>query len=147
MPSERLHRVLAGELAELRERGTAKGAEEVFVEVLRAEGDRGPRFRLQGEGERLFVRMNSNSYLGMSLRPEIIAAEEDAARAFGTGPGAVRFISGTYAEHLELESRLAEFHAREAAMIFSSAYATVMSGEVPRKLVWCPELWSALPQR
>ena len=32
----------------------------------------------------------------MALRPEVIAAEEAASRAFGAGPGAVRFISGTY---------------------------------------------------
>jgi glycine C-acetyltransferase len=47
--------------------------------------------------------MNSNSYLGMGLRPEVIAAEEEASRAFGAGPGAVRFISGTYEAHVELE--------------------------------------------
>jgi len=47
------------------------------------------------------------------------------------GPGAVRFISGTYAPHVELEGHLAAFHGREAAMIFSSAYATVLSVVVP----------------
>jgi glycine C-acetyltransferase len=75
--------------------------------------------------------MNSNSYLGMGLRAEIIAAEEAAARQFGAGPGAVRFISGTYSTHVELERSLAAFHGREAAMIFSSAYATVLSAIVP----------------
>ncbi|OOO02653.1 MAG: 2-amino-3-ketobutyrate coenzyme A ligase [Chromatiales bacterium USCg_Taylor] len=70
--------------------------------------------------------MNSNAYLGMALREEVIAAEEHAVRAFGAGPGAVRFISGTYAPHVELERRLAAFHGREAALVFSSAYATVM---------------------
>jgi glycine C-acetyltransferase len=54
--------------------------------------------------------MNSNSYLGMSLRPEVIEAEEEAAQRYGAGPGAVRFISGTYDAHVELERRLAEFH-------------------------------------
>ncbi|MGE5411211.1 MAG: aminotransferase class I/II-fold pyridoxal phosphate-dependent enzyme, partial [Clostridiales bacterium] len=73
-----------------------------------------------------FLRMNSNSYLGMSFRDEIIKSEESAAMEFGTGPGAVRFISGTYRPHIELEKRLAEFHGREAAMIFSSAYATMV---------------------
>jgi glycine C-acetyltransferase len=42
----------------------------------------------------------------------------------------VRFISGTYDAHVALEHRLAQFHGREAAMIFSSAYATVLSAIV-----------------
>jgi glycine C-acetyltransferase len=70
--------------------------------------------------------MNSNSYLGLSLHPEVMAAEEKGTQNYGTGPGAVRFISGTYAPHVELEKRLAVFHGRESAMIYSAAYATVM---------------------
>jgi glycine C-acetyltransferase len=75
--------------------------------------------------------MNSNSYLGMGLRPEVIEAEELATARWGAGPGAVRFISGTYAPHIELERALAAFHGRESAMIFSSAYAAVVSVLVP----------------
>lgn len=131
MPLDRLTGVLEAHVAELEQRGTAKGAESVVTEVIRPAGDRGPRFRLAGEGDREFIRMNSNSYLGMSLREEIIAAEEHAAQRYGAGPGAVRFISGTYDVHVELERRLAAFHSREAAMIFSSAYATVLSTIVP----------------
>jgi glycine C-acetyltransferase len=126
MPLDRVTEVLRGQVAELEAKGTAKGAETVVTRVIPPSGDRGPRFLLEGEGEREFIRMNSNSYLGMSLRPELIEAEEEAVRAYGTGPGAVRFISGTYASHIELERKLAEFHGRESAMIFSSAYATVM---------------------
>jgi glycine C-acetyltransferase len=58
-------------------------------------------------------------------------AEEQGTEMFGAGPGAVRFISGTYAPHVELERRLAAFHGRDAGMIFSSAYATVVSTLVP----------------
>ena len=79
-----------------------------------------------GYGDKPFLRMNSNAYLGLSLQEELIRAEEAAVRAFGTGPGAVRFISGTYQPHIALEEKLARFHNREAAMIFSSAYAAVM---------------------
>jgi glycine C-acetyltransferase len=56
----------------------------------------------------------------------VVAADEEAVRRCGTGPGAVRFISGTWGEHVALEARLAAFHGRAAAMLFSSAYATVM---------------------
>jgi glycine C-acetyltransferase len=101
------------------------------VGVKPAEGERGPRFLLAGEGGREFIRMNSNSYLGMGLRPEVIQAEEGATRAYGAGPGAVRFISGTYQQHLDLERELAAFHLREAAMIFSSAYGTILSTITP----------------
>jgi glycine C-acetyltransferase len=75
--------------------------------------------------------MNSNSYLGLALHPKVIAAEAEAAEKYGAGPGAVRFISGTYAPHAELEKRLAEFHGRESAMLFSAAYATMM-GVLPQ---------------
>jgi glycine C-acetyltransferase len=67
----------------------------------------------------------------MGLRPEVVHAEEEATRAFGAGPGAVRFISGTYRQHLDLERELAAFHSRKAAMIFSSAYGTILSTITP----------------
>jgi len=126
MPLDRIERLLADELTALDATGTRKGGEAVITAVRPPSGRHGPRYRLAGEGDRAFLRMNANGYLGMALRAEVIAAEEGAVRAFGTGPGAVRFISGTYAPHVELERRLAAFHGREAAMVFSSAYATVM---------------------
>jgi glycine C-acetyltransferase len=131
MPIDRLTAALQDHVAALEEAGTAKGAETVVVGVRRAEGNRGPRFLLDGEGDKEFIRMNSNSYLGMGLRPEVIEAEERATAEFGAGPGAVRFISGSYASHLALERELAEFHGRDAGMIFSSAYATIVSTITP----------------
>jgi glycine C-acetyltransferase len=131
MGVDRLSEALRAHVAGLEEAGTTKGAETVVVAVKPASGDRGPRFLLQGEGDREFTRMNSNSYLGLGLHPEIVRAEEAATAAFGAGPGAVRFISGTYQAHVDLESKLAAFHERESAMIFSSAYATVVSTITP----------------
>ena len=126
MPFDRIDEVLRSELEALAGEGTLKGVEDVICEVVPATGDLGPRFKLVGHGEKLFLRMNSNSYLGLSLRDELIAAEEEASRRFGTGPGAVRFISGSYQVHVKLEHRLAAFHGRQAGMIYSSAYATTM---------------------
>lgn len=126
MPLDRLTKVLRDHVSELEAKGTAKGAELVVTKAIPPSGNRGPRFLLEGEGEKEFLRMNSNSYLGMSLRPEIMRAEEEGTARYGAGPGAVRFISGTYDVHTELEGALAAFHSREDAMIFSSAYATVM---------------------
>ena len=122
---------MADKLDTLKNKGALKPKEMVITRVGSAEGKKGPRFYIEGFGEKEFLRMNSNSYLGMSLRQEIIEAEEKSARKYGAGPGAVRFISGTYESHVELEKKLARFHNREAAMIFSSAYATVMGTVSP----------------
>lgn len=127
MPLDRLRAVLNAQIAGLEEKGTAKGAESVVCGVIKAQGAKGPRFLLEGEGPREFVRMNSNSYLGLGLREDVIHAEETAAQRYGAGPGAVRFISGTYDTHVALEQKLATFHGREAALLFSAAYATVVS--------------------
>lgn len=131
MPHDRFLSALAADLDTLDARGNPKRHERVIVEVLPPGGGRGPRYRLAGRGDRPFLKMNSNNYLGMNLRAEVVAAEEAATRRFGAGPGAVRFISGTYATHVELESRLAEFHGREAAMIFSAAYAAMVGVFTP----------------
>ena len=124
--SLKVKKVLSAHLDELKRKGTLKGKETVITGIKPAEGEKGPRYFIQGYGDKEFLRMNANNYLGMSLRKEVIEAEEKTAKEFGAGPGAVRFISGTYTPHIELEKKLAEFHNREAAMIFSSAYATVM---------------------
>ena len=126
MPIDKLTHVLDAHVSRLEEEGRAKGEEAVVTRVLPPGGGRGPRFMLRGQGEKLFIRMNSNSYLGMGLREQVIEAEEAGSRAYGAGPGAVRFISGTYEAHTELERKLASFHGRESGMIFSSAYATIM---------------------
>jgi glycine C-acetyltransferase len=126
MAFDRLERVLREALEARSLAGSRKAPESVIVGSLPAEGERGPRCRLAGEDGRAFLRMNANGYLGLADHPEVIAAEERAAREYGAGPQAVRFISGTFAPHVELESRLARFHEREAAMIYSSAYAAIM---------------------
>jgi glycine C-acetyltransferase len=131
MPMNRLHEVLASEIAAMDEKGTRKGAEDVVTQVIAAAGAYGPRYRLAGHGEKDFIKMNSNAYLGMCLRPEVRAAEEKAVQKYGVGPGAVRFISGTYQSHIDLEEKLAAFHSRESGMIFSSAYATTLGVLVP----------------
>ncbi len=126
MPHDRLDAVLHTEVDELGTAGTAKGAESIITEVLPPSSGAGPRYRLAGSDTE-FIRMNSNSYLGLSRHLAVLGAEESATRRFGAGPGAVRFISGTYQAHIELEETLSRFHGREASMILSSAYATVVS--------------------
>ena len=120
----KLNNALRRNVEDLQVTGRDKGAEMVITKIIKAAGDKGPRYIIAGKGEQEFIKMNANSYLGMSMNPEVIAAEEKAAAEFGVGPGAVRFISGTHTPHIQLEKKLAEFHGREAGMIFSSAYVT-----------------------
>ena len=75
MSFDRMDRVLAERLRELEQAGTRKGAETVIVAVLPAEGKRGPRVRIAGEGERLFLRMNANGYLGLADHPAYAVIE------------------------------------------------------------------------
>lgn len=121
----------ADTLAALDKQDSRKGKERIVTAIIPAKADFGPRCLLSGHGNRRFLRMNSNSYLGLSQHPAVIDAAEEAVRHFGAGPGAVRFISGTCLVHKELEEKLARFHGREAGLLMSSAYATVM-GVLPQ---------------
>jgi glycine C-acetyltransferase len=126
MPHDRLDSVLAARVVELEATGTAKGDEYVIDDVLPPADGFSRRYLLDA-AMRGFLRMNSNSYLGLSHHPAVLDAEEQASRKFGAGPGAVRFISGTYRPHRDLEQRLASFHGRNGGIIYSSAYAAVVS--------------------
>ena len=126
MGLKNVEQVLSHILEKLKSEGRSKGKEYIITKVKKAEGEKGPRYFLMGKDEQEFIRMNSNSYLGMSLREEIIQEEEKATKKYGVGPGAVRFISGTFLPHRNLEKKLANFHGRDDAMLFSSAYTTVV---------------------
>jgi len=83
--------------------------------------DPSPKAIIDGKAISIF---NSNDYLGLRHHQALKKAEHEATAKLGTGPGAVRFISGSFAVHRQLEKKLAKFHGRDDAMIFSSAFAT-----------------------
>jgi glycine C-acetyltransferase len=121
MGLEKLDQALNEELRQLGAEGRAKPPERIITAYHPAEGDLGPRYSLKGENQR-FLRMNSNSYLSLSNHPQLIASADRATHACGVGPGAVRFIDGTYSYHTRLEERIARFLDKAAAKIFNSAY-------------------------
>jgi len=118
---QRLNAALVEDVRSLEAEGRAKAPERVIVGYEPGEGSRGPRYRLAGS-ERSFIRMNSNSYLSLSHHPKLVEAADHATHEFGVGPGAVRFIDGTFAHHVELETAIAHFVGKPAAKIFNSAY-------------------------
>ena len=69
--------------------------------------------------------MNANAYLGLSFDDAVMAAE-DRGPALRRRPGRRALHQRHLGAPRALEARLAAFHGREAAMIFSSAYATIL---------------------
>ena len=71
-----------------------------------------------------------NDYLGLSRHPVLIEAARRATAQRGTGSGASRLVTGTDSAVLTLESQLAAWKEKEAALIFSSGYAAAL-GTIP----------------
>jgi len=116
-----LKQVLAEKLGNLKREGRLKGEEKIILDVLPPANGFGRK--VATADSKGLINFASNSYLGLSNDQRLIEAEHEAAIKFGVGPGAVRFISGTQKPHLLLEKKIAALFNREAAMIYSSAYA------------------------
>jgi glycine C-acetyltransferase len=121
MSTAKLDMGLKKELTALTDEGRAKPKERIIKEYIPPTGSMGPRYKLLGS-DKQFIRLNSNSYLSLSNHPELIRAADLATHKFGVGPGAVRFIDGTFIHHQNLEKRIAGFLDKPSAKIFNSAY-------------------------
>ena len=121
MPLDKLNPAIEQELMAIKKLGLEKLAERPIVAVKEATETMGSRYQIQGSNK-WFLRLNSNSYLDLSRHPNLIQAADKATHQFGVGPGAVRFIDGTFNAHASLEMRIARFMNKPAARIFNSAY-------------------------
>ncbi len=95
----------------------------LFREVRRVDSAQGARIMLAG---RECLNFSSNDYLGLADHPGLKEAARQATEKFGAGSGASRLICGSLAPHHELEEALAAFKGTEAALTFSSGYATAL---------------------
>ncbi len=86
-----------------------------------------PVISVEGREVLLFA---SNNYLGLANHPQVKDAAIKAIEKFGVGSGASRLISGNVTPHQVLEGELASFKETEAALTFSSGYATSI-GVIP----------------
>jgi 7-keto-8-aminopelargonate synthetase-like enzyme len=87
----------------------------------------GPEIEIDG---RRLVNFSSNDYLGLANDPRLREAAIAAIKEFGVGAGASRLISGTQSPHVRLERALARWKGTEAALCFSSGYASAL-GTIP----------------
>ena len=88
-------------------------------------GKAGPRVRVMDRAtgkEREMIMMASNNYLGLTDHPRVIEAMIKGVEKYGTGAGSALLLAGTTRAHKMLEERIAAFHGREEAAIFSSGY-------------------------
>ena len=96
-----------------------------FVDIDRRAGAYPTALRRLADGSRREVTVwCSNDYLGMSQHPQVLAAMHEAVDEYGAGSGGSRNIGGTHAHYRALESSLAEWHGKEAALVFPTGYGS-----------------------
>lgn len=74
-------------------------------------------------GHRL-IMCGSNNYLGLTTHPKVRQAAREAIDRYGTSCTGSRFLNGTLELHERLESELAEWVGKEAALVFSTGMQT-----------------------
>src|SRR5437867_7296009 len=109
--------------AELTRRLDEIRAQGLFRELRRIGSPQGRLIEIEGK---TYLNFSSNDYLGLAAEPALKEAAAKAVEKFGTGSGASRLICGSLAPHHELDEALADFKGSQAALSFSSGYATAL---------------------
>jgi len=109
--------------ADLNERLAALRAQNLFRELRRVESPQSTRIKIGG---RTLLNFSSNDYLGLANDALLKEAAIRAVEKFGAGSGAARLVCGSLAPFHELEESLAAFKRTEAALSFSTGYATAI---------------------
>jgi 8-amino-7-oxononanoate synthase len=69
-----------------------------------------------------YLSFCSNDYLGLANQPQLIKALQQGAEEFGVGAGAAHLVNGHFSSHEQLETELATFVGKPAALLYSTGY-------------------------
>lgn len=94
----------------------ARHAYRQVQETARQDGVRATR------GNKTLISFSCNDYLGLTHHPDVLQAAADALRAYGSGAGASRLVTGSHPLYAQLESALAAYKGLPAALVFGSGY-------------------------
>ena len=111
-----LNNDLCDRLQSLREQG-------LYRELRRINSPQLPHTQVDG---RTLLNFSSNDYLGLANDPVLKEAAIKGIERYGAGSGASRLVCGSLAPHHELEQAIAAFKGAEAALAFSSGYASAV---------------------
>jgi len=101
-------------------RDAVPGGYGIYLEAL----DSAPATRVSRKaGPSGLINLASYNYLGLSCRPEVIAAAQAALAHYGLDAAGSPHLSGLLAVHEELASALAAHKGTEAALLFPSGYS------------------------
>lgn len=109
--------------SELQQRLDALREQNLFRELRRVDSAQSSRIKVEGQ---VVLNFSSNDYLGLANDPVLKDAAVQAIGKYGVGAGASRLICGSLAPFHELEQSLAGFKKTEAALTFSTGYATAI---------------------
>lgn len=108
---------------DLSQRLKAIRADGLYRELREIDSPQGTHVVING---RPVLNFSSNDYLGLANHPAVKNAASEAIQKYGAGSGSARLICGSSTVHRELEGALAKFKGTDAALTFSSGYATAL---------------------
>jgi len=92
----------------------AAGLYPYFIPLTKNEGS-----IAEYKGHRL-IMCGSNNYLGLTTHPKVQKAALEAVKEYGTSCTGSRFLNGTLELHEQLETELADWVGKPAALVFST---------------------------
>ena len=108
-------------------RWVQSGQLELAAEMLGAVSPPDNAGPLVHDGRKSFLQFSTNDYLGLATAPSVRQRAAEIVNRYGiSAPMGSRAMTGTTADHLELEAALARHRGCEAAIVFATGASAMM---------------------